>query len=363
TLVLPENASLTGALTIEASAMECVTTSRTLPGNIPFNGTTPINLTLLALTWIEAEETRLPSGEIKITLTATAGSHRFDGTANEVRVSINNQIISGLSYDSATKSWSFTRPTDQNFSYLVQADVSKTPHNVTSGYSGRRHFRHIKGAGTPLASVIENPGLLGGTMVSPDETMAVDIPVGGLLREAHTKVTLELQHSHTSGASRINRSGLVQVLMLDQMGNPVDNSTIQELRITIPFNASAISRNGLTQNPNIQIYHAPTVEDLISGRNVKTLPKSQIISVDDTRGTVTFRVDHLTVFGVGEVTPNPAPPSSGGGGGGGGGCFINATSGDSPFALNGIGAFLLLALLAISIKTRHTRAKNASPNR
>ncbi|MCG8473549.1 MAG: cohesin domain-containing protein, partial [Desulfobacterales bacterium] len=85
TLVLPENASLTGALTIEASAMECVTTSRTLPGNIPSDGTTPINLTLLPLTWIEAEETHLPSGEIKIALTATAGNHRFDGTANEVR--------------------------------------------------------------------------------------------------------------------------------------------------------------------------------------------------------------------------------------------------------------------------------------
>ena len=64
------------------------------------------------------------------------------------------------------------------------------------------------------------------------------------------------------------------------------------------------------------------------------VPVANILSTDyvgnGVEGSVTFWVNHLSVFGIGSVPVSSLAPSGGSGGGGGGGCFIATAAFGSP---------------------------------
>ena len=100
------------------------------------------------------------------------------------------------------------------------------------------------------------------------------------------------------------------------------------------------------------IYHAPTVDDLRNGTNLKQVPASDILSQDPINGLVTFQVSDFSVFGVGG--PQPGGGGGGGGavagGGGGGGCFIDTITG--PSGAGWLAPLLLMVFAAGAWLTR-----------
>jgi hypothetical protein len=114
--------------------------------------------------------------------------------------------------------------------------------------------------------------------------------------------------------------------------------------VTIPYDTAEV-QPGDFKAGNAVIYHAPTVDDLRNGTNLKKVATSDIISQDPFSGLVTFQVSTLSIFGVGGAQAAPAPVASGGGGGSGSGCFIASMDGGSASqgGLAGL-AFLILAL-------------------
>jgi hypothetical protein len=121
--------------------------------------------------------------------------------------------------------------------------------------------------------------------------------------------------------------------------------------LTLPFKLAKVFP-GDFENGYAVIYHADTVDDLISETNLKAVSVDDIISVDyigdGSTGLVEFYTDSLSVFGIGSdiglgnndlddstSTDNPSVGSistdSSSGGGGGGGCFIVTAAYDSCF--------------------------------
>ena len=114
--------------------------------------------------------------------------------------------------------------------------------------------------------------------------------------------------------------------------------------VTIPYDTAEV-QPGDFKAGNAVIYHAPTVDDLRNGTNLKKVATSDIISQDPFSGLVTFQVSDFSIFGIGGAQAAPTPTPSGGGGDGGGGCFVASMDGGSasPGGLAGL-AFLILAL-------------------
>ncbi|NOX08613.1 MAG: hypothetical protein GXP22_03850, partial [Gammaproteobacteria bacterium] len=102
------------------------------------------------------------------------------------------------------------------------------------------------------------------------------------------------------------------------LGDTERNAALQEIVITIPFDTSVIAPGDI-ESGVYRIYQADSLADYQAGR-VTAVPLTDIIAVDYVNGRVTFRVDHLTVFGGGA-----AVASSGSGSGGSGlfGCSVS----------------------------------------
>ncbi len=88
------------------------------------------------------------------------------------------------------------------------------------------------------------------------------------------------------------------------------------IQVTIPFLRDDIEPGDFAAGLAM-IYYAPTVEDLRSGTNVKSVAASDIIFEDHLNGLVTFQISDFSVFGIG------GEPSSDEDGGG---CFIDTVS-------------------------------------
>jgi len=128
-------------------------------------------------------------------------------------------------------------------------------------------------------------------------------------------------------------------------GDPMPTMPLAKpIIVTMPYDTAEVLPGDFKAG-NAVIYHAPTVDDLRNGTNLKKVATSDIISQDPLNGLVTFQVSDFSVFGIGGAQAAPTPTPSGGGGGGNGGCFIASMDGGSasPGGLAGL-AFLAIAL-------------------
>ncbi len=94
------------------------------------------------------------------------------------------------------------------------------------------------------------------------------------------------------------------------------NTVLSEIQIGLPFDTEIVAPGGL-EGGSYVIYHASTLTDFEAG-NTSVVPTSDIIEVDYLRGVVLFKVNNLSVFGVGGSVSSPSVSL----GSGGGGCFI-----------------------------------------
>ncbi len=110
------------------------------------------------------------------------------------------------------------------------------------------------------------------------------------------------------------------------------------LVLTLPFNPDKIPPGEL-ESGRTYIRHAPDLESLAAGDS-ESVPPEDIMGIDYLNGRVSFKVDHLSVFTLGEIAdpppsspgePDPIPPTvvnpgEAFYGSGAGGCFVATAS-------------------------------------
>jgi len=126
------------------------------------------------------------------------------------------------------------------------------------------------------------------------------VPAGGLTKDATFVI---LSSAVTANSFTKASPGYVYDIKAQDSSNAdLSAADIKRIIITLPIDITVVKPGDL-ENNLYSIYYAKTVADMIAGK-VTAVPVGNIISTDymgaDGKvGSVTFFVDHLTVFGVG----------------------------------------------------------------
>lgn len=126
------------------------------------------------------------------------------------------------------------------------------------------------------------------------------VPAGGLAKDAMIIVV-----SNAVAANSFTKASpgyVYDIKARDSSNADLPAADIKRIIITLPIDITVVKPGDLESN-RYSIYYAKTVADMIAGK-VTAVPVGNIISTDyvgaDGKvGSVTFFVDHLTVFGVG----------------------------------------------------------------
>ncbi len=148
-------------------------------------------------------------------------------------------------------------------------------------------------------------------------TVSIDVPAGGLGKTAKI-IIAPSEISVDSVIKTASFSYVYDIKAQDTAGVDLLKEDIKRMDITLPFDNKVVKPGDL-ENGRFTIYTAASLEDFAAGK-VTAVPVANIVSVDyagtGSAGSVTFWVDHLTVFGVGAGSGGVTSE------GPGSGCFI-----------------------------------------
>lgn len=320
------------------AAIEGVIVDLTGPANVDatLNPITRISNSAASLDLID------PVGEddtVEVTITAQAGflGVAFDGTAGEIRVEDETgDVTTDLTF--AGNAYTYTRNAYEAFTITIHADVGED-RDVESGYAAVLEYTYVPTATDPEETTVGTAGGFSNNVASSSGYTEVLMPPGCVSTNAGSNVTLVI--AEAGGQSGIVGSGISSIELLDANGNPVPDADIDQLFITMSFDTSMIQFDEFRAVPGFGIFYADTMADLVAGSYAGQIPMSDIVDINYDTGKITFRVSHLTAFGVGTTSPSG---SGGGGGGGGGGCFIGSAS-----QTTGHPVWLLMVLILVAM--------------
>jgi hypothetical protein len=153
--------------------------------------------------------------------------------------------------------------------------------------------------------------LFGGTMslVNDDQVMKVFVPVNGITTQS--TITIEqIEKSTSCNATKGSKYLYVVSATNSQTGTSITSDEINRLMITLPFNLRDIQPGDL-ENGQWLIYAADSVEKMESHQteiiSVNNFQQSNYLG-DGKMGSISFWVDHLTVFAIGK--PADVVPST-----------------------------------------------------
>jgi hypothetical protein len=198
-----------------------------------------------------------------------------------------------------------------------------------AGGTGRSH------AASTAIGIIENPAAAARDVHVRDKNgnavCKLKITEGDIDAGAGSKIYAVV--SDTGIMSWGGASGIYSIGLYNENGEKLENAFITQAVIAMKFDTDMILSDQLWDGTCPIVYAEDTGKFFTAeGDDPKeTVPVSDILEVDDESGWVTFRVDHLTSFGIrgSSVTGT----SSGGGDNPdlGSGCFIRAAAGASIF--------------------------------
>jgi large repetitive protein len=150
----------------------------------------------------------------------------------------------------------------------------------------------------------------------------VELPADGIREErlggAQAVSFLEV-YTHnllfSSGAAQSTGQKIVEINLNILTSNGVSlslgkgNNILNELLLTLPFDPQ-VTLPGDLESGKVSVFSAEDVSQFLGG-SLETIAPSQILAVDYLNSLVTFRVVHLSVFGMGTVPPSA--PTVGGG--------------------------------------------------
>ena len=234
--------------------------------------------------------------------------------------------LGALTYNGAAQTYAVTYDTVADF----DAQITDLRNGARTDYT----YEHGATATGRAQSRIDVAGG-GGTQIlaANGQTATVYVPPGGVAATARIVIQQIAKPGSSSGAPASGSPVYVyDVAALDPAtGLALDASLIKKIVITLPIDLSRVLP-GQLESGAVKIFQAETFELLDAGQGA-LVPASQIVGSDyvgdGAIGSVTFWVEHLSVFGIGTEPAEPVVPG-GGGGGGGGGCFITTAVEEAP---------------------------------
>ncbi len=293
-----------------------------------------------------------------------AGTDQIAGTVTDGTAGLENATITAYQPADLSKTYSANSAADGTYTITLPVGAAQSGWTVVAvlnGYTSSAMTDQAIGTVDFTLEVSTDPDIIDPfapgslTFNQNGQTVVVDVPVGGASQSAFIIVN---QFSKTdSGASATAGSPTyVYEVRLDSTTGTLTSDQINRVEITLPIDLSVVSPGDL-ENGNFLIYKADSQTDLLDPDKRSIMPTSSIISTDyigDGKiGSVTFWVDSLSVFGIGE--PEGSGPAAGGGGGGG--CFIDTAAKGSP--TNGVGALPVVGagLMLLGLGIAHIRRK------
>ena len=154
------------------------------------------------------------------------------------------------------------------------------------------------------------------TTVAGQQVSIVEIPPGSVDTEngiiTSVEINVSTQNNQGSDFTSVSGDLLYEIKAEDQDGNSV-SSFIGDIIITLPFDLSKVAYDDL-ESGRVLIRHADNLQDLINNVDVNEVDSVDIIAVDyvgnGTLGLVTFKVNSLSVFGIGSGSGSSSSSSS-----------------------------------------------------
>jgi len=269
-----------------------------------------------------------------VTATVVGTTVQLDITANpaftaasEADVSLieGNGTLAAATFAGGTVSIIYD--TVEDFTVVIKADTSED-NDPAVGYFASRAFSYVAAdTATATGQVdIETGGSGTQTVTADAQSADVEVPIGGLEKDA-TIVIKQVPKTTTATTTQASPTYVYEVTATDSStGLELAAGDISRIEITLPIDLSVISPGDL-ENGIFVIYHADSLATLEAGGGT-VVSTSNIIGTDyigdGSIGSVTFWVDHLSVFGIGGG-------AAGGGGGDDNNCFIATAAYGSPF--------------------------------
>jgi hypothetical protein len=295
---------------------------------LPSDGTS-YSYTVSKAGYVGKTESSIPN---TLTITLQTAASSIDGTVTPVPGTAGATVTA---YLPANPSIRYSATTGANGAYTINlpagvADAGWTIVAVKTGYqSGQLPNIPFNAAGIDFAltqAAANYFDQLGGGKVELNANMSVEIPgfgagvlTSGYIVIATIAKTAQMPSQYTAGSP----TNVYEVTLTDAQGQKIDSSNIKKVIIKIPVLISMIKSNK-PEDCGFKIYKFKNLDDLNKGNVDLTIPTQDIIHIDavgdGTVGSVTFFVDSLSVFAIGQGSSSGEP---------GGGCFISAASGGS----------------------------------
>jgi len=221
----------------------------------------------------------------------------------------NNNYYDEINFDNGLITIAAPEVTD--YTLIIMADTVENS-DPDTGYVFYHAYR--KNSSEKVIERVDSTiDILGGTIAITNEnqTMKVAIPVNSITRTTTIKLE-QIDNSKPNNAT----SGSDFIYAVDatsNQGKELTSAEINKIFITLPINLRKI-QPGDIENGNWFLYCSNSLDEM-EAHKTELIPVSQIIQSDyigDGKiGSVTFWVDHLSIFAIGkpaDVAPTPTPP-------------------------------------------------------
>ena len=185
----------------------------------------------------------------------------------------------------------------ENFTVAIKADTSED-HNPNVGYRAEKTYVYTRN--TSIAAIADvYVGENGGeaSLHANGQQASVNVPAGGVTGD----ISIAIEQFEMNGGTQNSHRYVYYITAYNSTtGEPLSDAEINYLEITLPLDLTLVKPGDL-ENGIVVIYHA---EDYfaLEANGGTAVPITDILSTDyigDGRiGSVTFSVDHLSVFEV-----------------------------------------------------------------
>ena len=189
----------------------------------------------------------------------------------------------------------------ENFTLIIKADTSED-NDPNNGYRAMLCFTYVANE-TSTGSIHSGIDLGSNRLYlnTNTQTAYVNVPVAGVTNDA-TIVIKQVPKTMDSTATKASPIYIYEVTALDSStGKVLSQDDINCIEITLPIDLNTVNPGDIEAG-NYVIYYAQSLAALEKD-NGKVVPAANIINTDyignGITGSVTFRVNHLSVFGIG----------------------------------------------------------------
>ncbi|MBF0450307.1 MAG: IPT/TIG domain-containing protein [Candidatus Magnetomorum sp.] len=251
---------------------------------------------------------------------------------------------------------SVATPDTDTYTLVIKADTIEN-YDPGTGYVAYHAYRK-----NSVDSVKKREDLsidiIGGTisLMNDNQTMKAVVPVNGISK-ASTLTLEQIENSIPCNATAGSQYIYGVYATNSQTGKSISAEDINRILITLPFNLRVIQPGDL-ENEKWFIYHADSLEKMAAHQTEKISVSAFVQSNylgDGKTGSISFWVDHLSVFAIGkpaDIAPSTPSTVLNTSNDSGGDCFIGISQKNTASGIFGAMflCFVLSSLVAMKIR-------------